>query len=200
MTATANSRPASAASPRPWPSTGRASARRRTSARCSNASAATASSRTSCMPRLFRESPLNSIWEGSGNVICLDVLRAIANEPGSIDALFDEIALAAGGDARLDRALEALREPVAPLGGRSNAGPAVGGAFGASSAGLAAGAILPCPRGRCFLRNAIGRRLGPGLRHAAPRRGQPRDHRAACRPPRATCGGRAAGYFACRSQ
>jgi putative acyl-CoA dehydrogenase len=63
----------------------------------------------SIMPRLFRESPLNSIWEGSGNVICLDVLRAIASDPGTIEALLTEIELARGGDARLDAALAELR-------------------------------------------------------------------------------------------
>ena len=63
----------------------------------------------SLMPRLFRESPLNSIWEGSGNVICLDVLRAAAREPESVEALLAEIDLAAGGDARLDRAITDLR-------------------------------------------------------------------------------------------
>lgn len=46
------------------------------------------------MPRLFRESPLNSIWEGSGNIMCLDVMRAIAKEPGAIDTLETEIAKA----------------------------------------------------------------------------------------------------------
>jgi putative acyl-CoA dehydrogenase len=61
------------------------------------------------LPRLFRESPLNSIWEGSGNVICLDVLRAIANEPGSMEALFDEIDRGRGGDGRLDEAAARLR-------------------------------------------------------------------------------------------
>ncbi len=62
------------------------------------------------MPRLFRESPLNSIWEGSGNVICLDVLRAIANEQGSIEALMDEINAARGSDGRLDQAAAELRD------------------------------------------------------------------------------------------
>jgi putative acyl-CoA dehydrogenase len=57
----------------------------------------------SFMPRLFRESPLNSIWEGSGNVICLDVLRAIGNEAGTMDALLAEIELALGGDKRFDQ-------------------------------------------------------------------------------------------------
>ncbi|REK19565.1 MAG: isovaleryl-CoA dehydrogenase [Planctomycetota bacterium] len=56
----------------------------------------------SMMPRLFRESPLNSIWEGSGNVICLDVLRAIGSEPDTIHALLAEIREARGSDHRLD--------------------------------------------------------------------------------------------------
>jgi putative acyl-CoA dehydrogenase len=56
----------------------------------------------SIMPRLFREAPLNSIWEGSGNVICLDILRALAKEPVSLDALISEIRLAAGSDPRLN--------------------------------------------------------------------------------------------------
>jgi putative acyl-CoA dehydrogenase len=56
----------------------------------------------SIMPRLYREAPLNSIWEGSGNVICLDILRALAKEPASLDALIAEIRLPAGSDARLN--------------------------------------------------------------------------------------------------
>ena len=63
----------------------------------------------SIMPRLYRESPLNSIWEGSGNVICLDVLRAIGHEPGTIEALLDEIDMGRGGDLRLDKFAEDLR-------------------------------------------------------------------------------------------
>jgi putative acyl-CoA dehydrogenase len=61
------------------------------------------------MPRLYRESPLNSIWEGSGNVTALDVLRAVAREPGSVDAVLDDIALARGADVRFDRAVDRLR-------------------------------------------------------------------------------------------
>ena len=58
----------------------------------------------SVLPRLYREAPLNAIWEGSGNVICLDVLRAIAREPDALPALLAEIRLARGGDRRLDAA------------------------------------------------------------------------------------------------
>ncbi len=65
------------------------------------------------MPRLFRESPLNGIWEGSGNVICLDVLRAAAREPETLDALIGEIELARGADATFDRALADLHASLA---------------------------------------------------------------------------------------
>jgi putative acyl-CoA dehydrogenase len=61
------------------------------------------------MPRLYREAPLNSIWEGSGNVICLDVLRAISNEPETIEALLTEIDVARGADRRLDDYVDAIR-------------------------------------------------------------------------------------------
>jgi putative acyl-CoA dehydrogenase len=56
----------------------------------------------SIMPRLFRESPLNGIWEGSGNVICLDVLRAMGRTPASVDAFREEVLAASGADARFD--------------------------------------------------------------------------------------------------
>ena len=67
------------------------------------------------LPRLFRESPLNGIWEGSGNVIALDVLRAVGREPGALDAVRAEIALAAGADARLDRAITDLDASLVEL-------------------------------------------------------------------------------------
>jgi putative acyl-CoA dehydrogenase len=60
------------------------------------------------LARLYREAPLNAIWEGSGNVICLDFLRAIAREPDALPALRAEIALACGADPRLDAALRRL--------------------------------------------------------------------------------------------
>ncbi|MBP2370934.1 putative acyl-CoA dehydrogenase [Pseudonocardia parietis] len=65
------------------------------------------------LPRLYREAPLNSIWEGSGNVTALDALRAIAREPHAVDALLAEIDLAAGADPRLDAVTTALRTELA---------------------------------------------------------------------------------------
>ena len=61
------------------------------------------------MPRLYRESPLNSIWEGAGNVNCLDVLRAIRKTPETLTAFFDEVEPAAGANPRLDSAIAAAK-------------------------------------------------------------------------------------------
>ncbi len=60
------------------------------------------------LPRLYREAPLNSIWEGSGNVNALDVLRAVAREPGAVEAFRAEVSLAQGADARLDASMARL--------------------------------------------------------------------------------------------
>jgi putative acyl-CoA dehydrogenase len=65
------------------------------------------------MARVYREAPLNSIWEGSGNVNALDVLRALAREPGAWEAFRDETVLAAGADARLDAAIARLDAALA---------------------------------------------------------------------------------------
>jgi putative acyl-CoA dehydrogenase len=67
------------------------------------------------LPRIFRESPLNSIWEGSGTVNCLDVLRAIEREPDSLDAFLGEVRLAEGGNAHLDAALRAIDATVSTV-------------------------------------------------------------------------------------
>jgi putative acyl-CoA dehydrogenase len=68
----------------------------------------------SIMPRLYREAPLNSIWEGCGNIQCLDVLRALQREPGTHEALQAEMAAARGQDASFDAALAAFALPSDP--------------------------------------------------------------------------------------
>jgi putative acyl-CoA dehydrogenase len=62
------------------------------------------------MARLYREVPINSIWEGSGNVICLDVLRAIAREPETFEAWLAEVETATHADARLRRLVDAVKD------------------------------------------------------------------------------------------
>src|SRR5919206_3632422 len=67
------------------------------------------------MPRLLRDAPLNGIWEGSGNVMSLDVLRAMAREPDGLAAFLAECEAARGGDPRLDAHLDALPVTLAGL-------------------------------------------------------------------------------------
>ena len=64
------------------------------------------------MPRLYREAPLQSIWEGSGNVAALDALRALTRQPESAEAFFGELDQAAGADRRLDQAVGRLRKEL----------------------------------------------------------------------------------------
>jgi len=64
------------------------------------------------LPRLYREAPVNSVWEGSGNIMCLDALRALTRERESVDAFFDELHLAAGLDRRLDAFVASVRDDL----------------------------------------------------------------------------------------
>jgi putative acyl-CoA dehydrogenase len=63
--------------------------------------------------RLYRQAPLNGIWEGSGNIICLDVLRALKHEPRAGEVFLAELARASGASAHLDRAINALKTDLA---------------------------------------------------------------------------------------
>ncbi|MCC3313616.1 acyl-CoA dehydrogenase family protein [Nocardia africana] len=65
------------------------------------------------MPRLFREAPLPSVWEGTGNVAALDALRAMRRQPDTVAAFLDEIHLAEGCDSRLDVAIAGLEKQLA---------------------------------------------------------------------------------------
>jgi putative acyl-CoA dehydrogenase len=65
------------------------------------------------MPRLYREAPLNSIWEGSGNVQCLDVLRGMVKSPESVEAFANEVGEGAVAEPRLDRFAARLRADLA---------------------------------------------------------------------------------------
>ena len=69
------------------------------------------------MPRLYREMPVNSAWEGSGNVICLDVLRTLAKQPSSLEAFFDELELASGAQERLDSHVQRLKGELSSFDG-----------------------------------------------------------------------------------
>jgi len=64
------------------------------------------------LARLYREAPVNSIWEGSGNIVCLDILRALGRETGALDALWRELNGARGLDDRLDALLDRLADTL----------------------------------------------------------------------------------------
>lgn len=69
----------------------------------------------SAMPRLYREAPVNGIWEGSGNVICLDILRTLQREPAAFDAFLAELERARGGHSSFDAALDGLKQTAATV-------------------------------------------------------------------------------------
>jgi putative acyl-CoA dehydrogenase len=82
----------------------------------------------SILPRLYRQAPLNSIWEGSGNIQCLDVLRALQREPATLQALRAELAAAAGRHPAFDAAADAALAAVAALGAQDPDAAAQAGA------------------------------------------------------------------------
>ena len=90
------------------------------------------------MPRLYREAPLASIWEGSGNVMSLDVLRALVRSPRSLEVFLGEVELARGADARLDARVRRAGVPVRRPDHARDARAAGGRKHGAVPAGIAA--------------------------------------------------------------
>ncbi len=116
------------------------------------------------MPRLYREAPLQSIWEGSGNVAALDAIRALTREPQAAEAFFAELDASAGADRRLDEG-----DRPAPQGrGRPGRGhrPPPGRVDGGDPAGRPADPPWPPGGGRCLRRHPAGWRPGPRLRDA----------------------------------
>jgi putative acyl-CoA dehydrogenase len=108
----------------------------------------------SALPRLYREAPLNSIWEGSGNVMCLDVLRAARREPAAVEALLAELTLARGGDARLDAHIAALTSALAKTRGAGDAGEGRVADSGESAARRLAGGVAVALGGALMVRHA----------------------------------------------
>ena len=139
----------------------------------------------SVLPLLYREAPLNSVWEGSGNVNALDVLRALSREPEVLEAWITEVGLARGADPRLDRAID---DTLALLGDEATArgvGPPPGRPDGRLPPGLAAGAVRPARGRRRVLRLAARHVVRRHVRHARRRR-PARDRRPRHPDPRLT--------------
>jgi putative acyl-CoA dehydrogenase len=122
------------------------------------------------LPRLYRDAPLNSIWEGSGNVTALDVLRALSRSAGSADSLLAEADLASGADPRLDQAIADLAAMLrAAAAGRAGAGAefrarqlAAAIAVVLSAAQLARYAPAAVADAFCASRLGAGAAAGPG--------------------------------------
>ena len=129
------------------------------------------------MPRLYREAPLNSIWEGSGNVTALDLLRALRRQEGAADALAAELARSAGADSAAGRRGRAAAYRPGHPGraarrGRGVRRPAAGRDGHRDPAGLAARPVRPGGGGGRVLRLAARLRdgvdgTGGAVRHVA---------------------------------
>ena len=95
------------------------------------------------LPRLYRQAPLNSIWEGSGNIQCLDLLRVLAREPESAAALFDELESAKGGNTVLDAEVLRLRQDLRAEPAALEAGNAPLHAYFVTSGSLIVTSVAP---------------------------------------------------------
>ena len=104
------------------------------------------------LPRAYREAPLMSIWEGSGNIQALDVIRALSHETGVADALLAELRPPGGGNRLLDAAGRRGGRPAGHRCPRRVAGPGLRRPRRPGACGVAAGPLRPAGRGRRLLR------------------------------------------------
>ncbi|MEL6886152.1 MAG: acyl-CoA dehydrogenase family protein [Pseudomonadota bacterium] len=114
------------------------------------------------MPLYFREAPLNGIWEGSGNVICLDILRTLAREPLAGKALQAELQAATGSDQRYDAALAAHRQRWPGLPGEAEAR-----LYAERAALLLTASVLIRTASAAVADGYVGSRLSEGRGHIA---------------------------------
>ena len=129
------------------------------------------------MARFYREAPVNSIWEGSGNVACLDVLRSMHKQPDSVAVLLSEIRAGASGDPHLALLVGALRRSWLSTAISSSARRIVEMAA-LGTAGEPDGAACRTCSGRRFFQFARTGGLGARVWYAAQGRALRRDHRA----------------------
>ncbi len=120
------------------------------------------------MARIYREAPLNSIWEGSGNVNALDVLRAMGREPASVMALLKEISVARGQMPLLDEAIDETEHAVGELASLSPAESAMGARRLVERLALTTQAALmvqhaPAPLAEAFVASRLGTAKGSSI-------------------------------------
>jgi putative acyl-CoA dehydrogenase len=112
------------------------------------------------MPLLFRESPLNSVWEGSGNVNALDVLRALSREPEALNAWIVEVGRARGEDDRLDRAVDGVLEQLADTSELELRARRLAGQMAAVLQGALLVQHAPAPVADAFCASRLGNEFG----------------------------------------
>jgi putative acyl-CoA dehydrogenase len=112
------------------------------------------------MPLLFRESPLNSVWEGSGNVNALDVLRALSREPEALNAWIVEVGRARGEDERLDRAVDGVLEQLADTSELELRARRLAGQMAAVLQGALLVQHAPAPVADAFCASRLGNEFG----------------------------------------
>jgi putative acyl-CoA dehydrogenase len=117
----------------------------------------------SVMPLLYRESPLNSVWEGSGNVNALDVLRALSREPETVTAWIEEVGLAQGADPRLDRAIQTTLETLADTGAAEGQARRLAGQMAACLQGSLLVRFAPAEVADAFCASRLGAAYGGTL-------------------------------------
>jgi putative acyl-CoA dehydrogenase len=112
----------------------------------------------SIMPRLYREAPVNGIWEGSGNVMGLDVLRAMTREPEAVAAVYSELEKARGNDANLDHCMDDLRAELAQPEGLEGRMRMVTEMMALTLQGALLTRFAPAPVAEAFCASRLGRR------------------------------------------
>jgi putative acyl-CoA dehydrogenase len=117
----------------------------------------------SVMPLLYRESPLNSVWEGSGNVNALDVLRALSREPETVTAWIEEVGLAQGADPRLDHAIQTTLETLADTGAAEGQARRLAGQMAACLQGALLVRFAPAEVADAFCSSRLGAAYGGTL-------------------------------------
>ncbi|QNN52468.1 acyl-CoA dehydrogenase family protein [Nocardioides mesophilus] len=115
------------------------------------------------MPLLFRESPLNSIWEGSGNVNALDVLRALTRSPEALAAWIEEVGRARGEDHRLDRAIDRVLETLADTSALEAGARRLAGSMAACLQGALLVRFAPAAVADAFCATRLGTEYGGTL-------------------------------------
>ena len=103
------------------------------------------------LARLYREAPVNAIWEGSGNVMCLDVLRVVRRDPGSVELVLEELGEAIRGESRLEADLERIKGMLALNSGLEENGRVLTGLIAELAAAALIHAHAPQRIAECYL-------------------------------------------------